>query len=145
MQGSSVFDSLAADFTVGEVVDHGVLVAVIGESWMDHQWYNPLALGGWTWFGIQLNDNTQYMLYFIRNGENQIAQVVATQVKDGATIHLSPSSVSETSTGTWTSPVTGITYPSGWKVNVPGGVLNVIPLLRTPCSFPRKLLTCASR
>jgi predicted secreted hydrolase len=124
MQGSSGFDSLAADFTVGEVVDHGVLVAVIGESWMDHQWYNPLALGGWTWFGIQ---------------------VVATQVKDGATIHLSPSSVSETSTGTWTSPVTGITYPSGWKVNVPGGVLNVIPLLRTPCSFPRKLLTCASR
>ena len=126
--GTSFYYSWTKLWTFGEVLDHGVPVAVIGESWMDHQWYSPLALGGWTWFSIQLNDNTQYMLYFIRNGENQIAQVVATQVKDDATIHLSPNSVSETPIGTWTSPVTGITYPSGWKVNVPGGVLNVIPL-----------------
>jgi predicted secreted hydrolase len=95
---------------------------------MDHQWYNPLALGGWTWFSVQLSNNTQYMLYFIRDGQNRLAQVVATQVKNGRTVHLPPSSVSETPTGSWTSPVTGITYPSGWKVTVPDGVLNITPL-----------------
>ena len=126
--GTSYYYSWTKLATFGTVIDHGVPVAVIGESWMDHQWYNPQGLGGWTWFSIQLSDNTQYMLYFILDGNNQLAQVVATQVKDGKTIHLPPSSVSETPTGSWTSPVTGITYPSGWEVTVPGGNLVVTPL-----------------
>ena len=126
--GTSAYYSWTKRWTLGTVIDHGVPVAVIGESWMDHQWYNPLGLGGWTWFSIQLSNNTQYMLYFIRNGQNQLAQVVATQVKNGCTVHLAPNSVSETATGSWTSPVTGITYPSGWKVTVPGGVLDVTPV-----------------
>jgi len=126
--GTSFYYSWTNLWTFGTVLDHGVPVAVIGESWMDHQWYNPLGLGGWTWFSIQLSNDTQYMLYFIRAGQNQLAQVVATQVKDGRTVHLPPASVSETAIGSWTSPVTGITYPSGWIVTVPGGVLNVRPL-----------------
>jgi predicted secreted hydrolase len=126
--GTSYYYSWTNLWTLGTVIDHGVPVAVIGESWMDHQWYNPVGLGGWTWFSIQLSDNTQYMLYFIVDANNQLAQVVATQVKDGRTIHLSPGSVSETPIGSWTSPVTGITYPSGWKVTVPEGVLTVTPL-----------------
>jgi predicted secreted hydrolase len=65
---------------------------------------------------------------FIRDGQNHLAQVVATEVKDGRTIHLLPSAVSETPTGSWTSPATGITYPSGWKITVPGGFLNITPL-----------------
>jgi predicted secreted hydrolase len=126
--GTSFYYSWTNLWTFGTVVDHGVPVAVIGDSWMDHQWYNPLGLGGWTWFSVQLSNNTQYMLYFIRDGQNELAQVVATEVKDGRTIHLSPSAVSETPIGSWTSPVTGITYPSGWKITVPGGFLNITPL-----------------
>ena len=126
--GTSFYYSWTKLWTFGTVLDHGVPVEVIGESWMDHQWYNPLGLGGWTWFSIQLANNTQYMLYFIRNGQNQLAQVVATHVKNGRTVNLPPSSVSETAIGSWRSPVTGITYPSGWTVTVPGGVLEVTPL-----------------
>jgi len=55
-------------------------------------------------------------------------RVFRRQVKDGRTIHLPPGSVSETPTGSWRSPVTGITYPSGWKLTVPEGVLTVTPL-----------------
>ncbi len=127
--GTSFYYSWTKLWTFGTVFDHGVPVAVIGESWMDHQWYNPLSvLGGWTWFSIQLTNDTQYMLYFIRDGQNQLVQVVATEVKNGITSHLSPGSVSETAIGSWTSPVTGITYPSGWRVTVPGGVLDITPL-----------------
>jgi predicted secreted hydrolase len=126
--GTSFYYSWTNLWTFGTVVDHGIPVEVIGDSWMDHQWYNPLGLGGWTWFSVQLSNSTQYMLYFIRNDQNQLAQVVATEVKDGRTIHLSPSAVSETPIGSWTSPVTGITYPFGWKITVPGGFLNITPL-----------------
>jgi predicted secreted hydrolase len=92
--GASFYYSWTNLWTFGTVVDQGVPVVVIGDSRMDHQWYSPLALGGWTWFSIQLSNNTQYMLYFSRDGQNQLAQVVATEVKDGRTIHLSPSAVS---------------------------------------------------
>jgi len=73
--GTSFYYSWTNLWTFGTVIDHGVPVAVIGESWMDHQWYNPLGLGGWTWFSIQLSNNTQYMLSDISEGrepfENQ--------------------------------------------------------------------------
>jgi len=127
--GTSFYYSWTKLWTFGTVFDHGVPVEVIGESWMDHQWYNPLSVfGGWTWFSIQLTNDTQYMLYFIRDAQNQLAQVVATEVKNGIVTHLSPASVAQTATGSWTSPATGITYPSGWKVTVPGGILDVTSL-----------------
>jgi predicted secreted hydrolase len=44
--GTSSYYSWTKLWTFGTVMDHGVPVAVIGESWMDHQWYNPLGLGG---------------------------------------------------------------------------------------------------
>jgi hypothetical protein len=89
--GSSFYYSWTKLWTFGTVFDHGVPVEVIGESWMDHQWYNPLSVfGGWTWFSIQLTNDTQYMLYFIRDSQNQLARVVATEVKNGMATHLSP-------------------------------------------------------
>jgi predicted secreted hydrolase len=91
---------------------------------MDHQWYNPTHnAGGWNWFSVQLDNFTQYMLAFIQDGNGQIVQVIATEVKDGVTSHLPADSVSETVTGSWTSPATGNTYPQGWKLKVPGGEL----------------------
>jgi predicted secreted hydrolase len=128
--GTSYYYSWTNLWTFGTLLDHGLPVVVIGPSWMDHQWGNFLAnAGGWDWFSVQLTNGTQYMLYFLRNGQGQIAQVVATQVTNGRARAL-PDSVSETALGSWTSPASGITYPSGWTVTVPGGTLKVIPLLK---------------
>jgi predicted secreted hydrolase len=129
--GTSYYYSWTNLWTFGTLLDHGTPVAVIGVSWMDHQWGNFLPNpGGWDWFSIQLTNGMQYMLYFIRNGQGQIAQVVATQVTNGIGRSLAPDSVSETALGSWTSPVSKITYPSGWTVTVPGGTLKVTPLLK---------------
>jgi predicted secreted hydrolase len=112
------------------VIDHGTTVHVTGLSWQDHQWGNfTRGPGGWTWFAIQLNNNTQYMLYFLKDANGNLIQTVATKVNpDGSTVALSPSDVSQTPLGSWTSPTSGITYPQNWQVTVPGGQLTVTAL-----------------
>jgi predicted secreted hydrolase len=128
--GTSDYYSWTSLLTSGTIVDHGVPVKVSGLSWMDHQWGNMnLASGaGWDWFSIQLADGRQYMLYFIRDASGAIVQPLATQVDPGGkTTHLAPTSFSETTTGSWTSPTTGLTYGSGWTLTVPGGSLTITP------------------
>jgi Lipocalin-like domain len=82
---------------------------------------------GWDWHSIQPADGRQYMLYFIRDKSGAIAQTLGTLIVDGQTTNLDPATFSETTTGSWTSPATGITYASGWRLNVPGGHLTVTP------------------
>lgn len=95
-------------WTFGTLVDHGTPVAVIGVSWMDHQWGNFLPNpGGWDWFSVQLSNGTQYMIYFLRNGQGQVVQMGGTQVTNGVAKTLASNSVAETALGSWTSPVTG--------------------------------------
>jgi predicted secreted hydrolase len=128
--GTSDYYSWTSLLSTGTIVDHGVPVKVTGLSWMDHQWgdFNFASGAGWDWFSIQLADGRQYMLYFIRDASGAIVQTLATQVDPGGqTTNLNPSSFNETTTGSWTSPATGITYGSGWQVTVPGGHLTITP------------------
>ena len=113
-------------------MDHGVPVRVVGLSWMDHQWgaIDFTSGAGWDWFSIQLTNGTQYMLYFIRDESGQIVQSFGTEVRSGGQVeYLASEAFSEQATGTWQSPVTGITYGSGWQLTVPGGQLVVTPQL----------------
>jgi predicted secreted hydrolase len=55
-------------------------------------------------------------------------QTLGTQVDQfGKATALAPSTFSETTLGSWTSPASGITYSSGWRVTVPGGSLTITP------------------
>jgi predicted secreted hydrolase len=128
--GTSYYYSWTSLLTGGTIVDHGTTVHVTGVSWMDHQWgsFDFASGGGWDWFSMQLSNGQQYMLYFIRNESGQIVQTVGTRVDPGGRVtHLVPGSFTDQATGSWTSPVTGITYGSGWQVTVPGGHLTVTP------------------
>lgn len=115
----------------GVVYDHGVPVRVNGIAWHDHQ-YGDFAStpGGWDWFSLQLNNGTQYMLYFLLDGNGNLVQKVGTLVNaDGSTVNLDPNSMVETKLATWTSPATGATYHTSWVVQVPGGSLSVTGLI----------------
>jgi predicted secreted hydrolase len=86
--------------------------------------------GGWTWFSLQLSNGTQYMLYFLKDADGNLNQVVATQVNaDGTYESLPASEVSYKALGSWTSPSTKITYEQNWQVTLPGGQLTVDALL----------------
>jgi predicted secreted hydrolase len=108
---------------------------VNGSAWMDHQWgdFATYQDGGWDWFSLQLDDDTDIMLYLIRGPSGDPLRVDGTIVSpQGEVTILRPGDFSIASTGSWTSPRTGATYPSGWKVDVPqhGLALTLIPVLR---------------
>jgi predicted secreted hydrolase len=130
--GSSRYYSWTSLRSTGTMVDHGVAVTVTGISWMDHQWgaFDFASGAGWDWFSVQLTNRQEYMLYFIRNQAGRIVQTLGTRATPTRTTHLQSKAVSEKSTGSWHSRVTSITYPSGWRLTVPGGDLIVTPDLR---------------
>ena len=105
----------------GTINNHGVTVQVSGLAWMDHQWGNFLTLngGGWDWYSLQLADQSEIMMYFIRDPSGAIAATYATYVAPDSTVSvLTPGDFTSRALSTWTSPVTHAVYPSGWQVTI---------------------------
>lgn len=131
--GVTKYYSWTSLLTGGTILDHGARISVLGTSWMDHQWgdFNFASGGGWDWFSLRMADGVQWMLYFIRDRNGRIVQTVGTRIGlDGRTTNLAKNRLSVQATGFWHSPVTGITYSSGWRVKVPDGSFTVTPDLR---------------
>ena len=131
--GFSYYYSRTHMSIAGTIQDHGVPINITGLGWMDHQWGNfvPTALGGWDWFSIQLANDVDYMIYFIRDANGKVLDALGTRVDaQGATTQLSATQVNEQTTDHWTSSVTHITYPSGWLMHLPNGTLTITPQLR---------------
>src|SRR5258708_35738601 len=123
--GTSDYYSWTSLLASGTILDHGVPVKVTGLSWVDHQWgaFNFASGAGWDWFSVQLAGGRQYMLYFIRNSSATIVHTLGIQVTLGQTTHLDPSAVSETTTGSWTSPPPRIPYAPRRRLTPPAGYL----------------------
>src|SRR2546428_6157861 len=105
----------------GLLIDHKQQLHVNGVVWMDHQWGNFLTLGGggWDWFSIQLNNNTEMMLYLIRDASGSIISSYVGAIGPRAeSIQLPASALKVTVLSHWRSPGTGINYPSGWRVEI---------------------------
>ncbi len=88
---------------------------------MDHQWGNFLTLagGGWDWFSIQLGNNTEMMLYLIRDASGRtISSYVGYIGPRAESVLLPASALKVTVLDHWRSPVTGADYPSGWRVDI---------------------------
>ena len=119
--GFSYYYSRTRMAVSGTLVDHGQTLSVSGQAWMDHQWGNFITLGGggWDWFSIQLNTNTEMMLYLIRDASGSIISTyVGYILPDAQELLLPPQSLSVQVLGHWRSPATDITYPSGWLVQI---------------------------
>lgn len=122
--------------TTGSLTIDGESFEVTGTSWMDHE-FGSSELGadqvGWDWFSIQLEDNTELMLYRMRlkDGSSDLASSGTVISSDGRTRHLEVTDFQIESTATWTSPGSMATYPSRWKLKLPSLdlVLDVAPLV----------------
>jgi predicted secreted hydrolase len=98
---------------------------VTGLAWMDHEFFTH-QLGadqvGWDWFSLQLEDNTELMLFQIRRRDGSIDLFSAGTYVDaqGRAHHLKKEQFELTSTGaTWNSARTHAVYPIGWVLRVP--------------------------
>ena len=110
---------------------------VFGNSWMDREWStSALEKGqkGWDWFALQLSDGREIMLYQIRR-ENGMADVTSKGVivdRYGNYRKLEWNNLNLKILSNWTSPETGIQYPSGWSLEIPSENLNlkIMPLIK---------------
>ncbi|SMC20231.1 Predicted secreted hydrolase [Desulfacinum hydrothermale DSM 13146] len=101
----------------------GRRVRVTGSAWMDHEYStSPLERGivGWDWFSLQLSDRTELMLYQLRRADGSVHPVSqGTLVRpDGSKKNLQKADFEVRVLDHWTSPRSGATYPSGWRIRV---------------------------
>ena len=130
--GYSYYYSRTHMQVTGALIDHDQTIAVTGLAWMDHQWgdFITTAGGGWDWFSVQLTNDTEYMIYFLRDAQGKIVQTVGTRIAaTGQTTDLTNIPIAEQVTGHWQSPATRVVYPAGWVLTLPEGTLAITPAL----------------
>lgn len=149
--GASYYYSRPLMSLNGTLQVNGQAVAVNGQAWFDHQWGNFVSLaGGWEWFSTQLADQSEIMLYYLRDYNGNLVQAFGSYMppcsitnpcdpaadKPIKTIELNQQDFDITPTSQWVSPASGITYPGSWhvsikpKTDVPALDLNYQPVLK---------------
>jgi predicted secreted hydrolase len=107
----------------GSITLHGTPVSVSGTAWMDHEFSSaPLEedIAGWDWFSLQFDDQTELMLYLLRQkGSGNSPSSSGTFVKaSGEAIPLSHTDFRVEVLERWKSPRSGATYPAQWRIQV---------------------------
>jgi predicted secreted hydrolase len=104
---------------------------VTGEAWFDHEW-STSALGpravGWDWFSLQLDDGRDLMYFQIRRDDGTIEPLSGGTLVDrnGTARRLASDDVRVDVLERWTSPETGVTYPSRWRLRAPAHDLDLL-------------------
>jgi predicted secreted hydrolase len=140
---ASYYYSLTRMQTEGELTVNGKSEKVRGLTWMDHEFgSNQLteAQVGWDWFSIQLDNQTELMLYLMRRKDGSIdPNSSGTLVgADGITRNLSIQDYRIDVLDRWKSPMSGATYPMKWKVTIPS---ESVKLEITPAFPDQELIT----
>jgi predicted secreted hydrolase len=121
---ASYYYSLTRMQAEGELIIDGKREQVRGLSWMDHE-FGSNQLGedqlGWDWFSIQLENQSELMLYLMRrkDGSTDPYSHGTLVYADGTTRHLALQDYRVDVIARWQSPKSAAEYPIKWKVLVP--------------------------
>ncbi|MEB3299725.1 MAG: lipocalin-like domain-containing protein [Candidatus Sericytochromatia bacterium] len=105
-----------------------------GEAWLDREWTST-GLGpdgvGWDWFSLTLADGRDVMIYVLRDKQGRFLKISKGSLRhaDGRHHSWTPSRDTLHPTRYWTSPHSGIRYPAGWSIVLPG---DSVPLIIQP-------------
>jgi predicted secreted hydrolase len=102
----------------GEIEAGGEKHRVTGTAWMDHEWFSePLSAeqAGWDWFSVQLENNTELMLFQLRRKDGTVDPNASGTFVDatGKSRFLSKADFTLTPGRKW-GP-----YPIEWRIKVP--------------------------
>ncbi len=133
---ASYYYSLTNLASRGRVTIQDQSFEVQGKSWMDHE-FSTSALSeeqvGWDWFSVQLDDETELMLFQIRQADGTVDPFSSGTLidREGGLQHLSREDFSIEVLDDWVSPRSGAVYPAGWIVRIPTAnlELEISPLL----------------
>jgi predicted secreted hydrolase len=122
---ASEYYSLPRLSTAGTLSIDGHTYDVTGASWMDHEFGSSVLEAdqiGWDWFGLQLEDGRDLMLYQMRrrDGTRDPFSSGTLVSPDDRVVHLTRDDYTLEPRATWTSPKTGAVYPIRWRVTIPG-------------------------
>ncbi len=114
----------------GVIEIDGTRFDVAGLAWLDREWSTSSLdadVVGWNWFALQLEDGQDLMLYSLRRRDGSTAAQSAGSIvaMDGSREALNAGEFRLTPTGRWRSPATGVTWPTEWRVSVPGHQLDL--------------------
>jgi len=122
---ASYYYSFTRMGTEGTIKIKEDIFSVRGFSWMDREW-STSALDenqtGWDWFSLQLSDGSEVMFYQMRKNDGTIDLLSnGTFVEpDGMKSYLSFQDVELDVLSFWKTSDGSVTYPSQWRLNIPG-------------------------
>ena len=122
---ASYYISLTRLTATGQIELNGKQFEVSGLAWMDHEFFtHQLEPGqiGWDWLSLQLEDNTDLMLFRIRRKDGSLDPFSSGTYVDrqGKSTHFRAADFSlQPLAQNWTSPLTQATYPIAWRIVIP--------------------------
>ena len=120
--GDTFYYSRTHSDVTGTLAIDGDRRPVTGSAWMDHQWGEIVGQRvGWDWASLQLDDGSDLMAVMVWDPSDRtpFAGYGTLVSPEGSVLDLTQDEVSITSRETWTSPASGIQYPSGWTLSIP--------------------------
>jgi predicted secreted hydrolase len=140
---ASHYYSLTNMRATGTLYWQGFSYNVTGQAWMDHEFGSNQLRDyqvGWDWFSVQLENQTEMMLYIIRHRDGRADPTSSGTLiyPDGSSEHLPLATFRVETLGSWRSKKSGTIYPSGWRLMVPGKKLE---LKLTPSIKDQELTT----
>lgn len=133
---ASHYISFTRLLTNGSIELKGKLYQVEGIAWMDHEFFTERLQDdqtGWDWLSLQLDNETEIMLYRFRRRDGTLDPFSAGTYVDrnGNTTHLKAGDFAlKPLAETWKSPDSHGTYPIAWEISVPS--LGIVLTVKTP-------------
>jgi predicted secreted hydrolase len=121
---ASCYYSLTRLRAEGSIDCRGRRIPVSGTAWMDHEFSSAAlepGLVGWDWFGLQLNDRTELMIYLLRKADGRFHPASSGSFVDvsGNVRHLERDHIRVEVLSTWKSPRSGAVYPIRRRLRIP--------------------------
>ncbi|HYE74836.1 MAG TPA: lipocalin-like domain-containing protein [Blastocatellia bacterium] len=122
---ASNYYSLTRMPTRGAITIDGQRFEISGSSWMDHEFGTSFLEAkqiGWDWASIQLDDETELMLYQFRRSDNKRdphSSGTFIDAQGNATLIKVDEFVFEPAGEIWRSSASGASYPIAWRAQVP--------------------------
>jgi predicted secreted hydrolase len=128
---ASHYISLTRLAVTGDIELRGKKFTVNGTAWMDHEFFTHQLNAdqvGWDWFSLQLDNNTELMLFRLRLKDGPVDPFSSGTYIDatGKTTHLTQKDFGlQPSGNTWKSDSDQAVYPIHWQISVPSLRINL--------------------
>ncbi|MEU2288351.1 lipocalin family protein [Streptomyces sp. NPDC013178] len=113
--------ALPALDTTGSLTVNGTTHKVSGETWLDRQW-GPVSLADptmhWTWMNLSLPNGDKLAIWDAVNSKEENAWATVLH-PDGSYDLAAVKPLAEDAHRFWTSPTSGNSYPTRWRVEIP--------------------------